>query len=196
MALLPTSPAPYNVRIEAEQPTSTNIAIDGVSRQVRSRGVFIWKVTFSYKTLSFEERDTLEAFLISQSGRLSEFDITIPSRSENEGVTSVTGTFAASYAANTTVVTINGVTGALKPNHLLRVNGKKATYVVVSANQPVSGSQQVTIMPPLRYPVALNDTVITKNVTMNVYLEKDSIQTSNTGMTSSIKFSMIESPML
>jgi hypothetical protein len=125
---------------------------------------------------------------------VSAFDVTIPTRSENNGVTSITGTFASAYATNTTTVTINGIVGALKRNHLLRVNGKKATYIVMSAGAVVGGSQQVRIKPPLRYPVALNDVVITKDVTLNMHLDSDSVSTNFKGMTATIKFNLIEDP--
>jgi len=183
---------PDKVTFEVDQPTAMAVAIDEVSRQVRSKGVFKITIDFAYSLLSFDERDTLESFLIDMGGSFSEFDVYVPTRSENNTVTSTTATAAAAYPINATTLILNGIVGSLKPNDLIRVNGKKSTYVVVQAFTPVSGSQQIRIKPPLRDALALGDTVITKNVTVNVYLEKDSVKVNSKGMTASIKFSMVE----
>jgi len=194
MAFLPSDPQPSGIQIDVNQPTSSKPAIDGISRQVRSREVFKWKLKFSYSLLDFDQADILDAFLIDQKGGYSEFDVLIPTRSNNEGVTNTTGTSAGTYPLNTDTINISGMVGALKPNHLLRVNGKKSTYVVMSATPPIGGTQQVRIKPPLRDVLNLNDVIITKNVPMNVYLDDDVVKVKRSGMSASVSFTMIEQP--
>jgi len=123
-----------------------------------------------------------------------EFDIQIPTRSGNDTVQNLLGTSSANYAVNSTTIIIDGMVGAFKPNYLLRVNGKKATYMVVQVWPTLSGSQQVRIKPPLRDALALGDQIITKNISLNVALDEDSVTSKSRGMSSSISFKVIEVP--
>lgn len=194
MPALPSNPAPSSINFKVEQPTSMSMAIDGVSRQARSTGTFIISIDYSYTLLEYSERDILEAFLVDMSGRFVEFDVIVPTRSENSSVTSASATPSANYAANTSVISLTGVVGELKANNLLRVNGKKATYIVVEAFPNSSGTQQVRIKPPLREALATTDSVITKNVPINVYLDKDTVKVKSKGMSASVSFTLVESP--
>lgn len=192
MAELPVSPPPSAIILSAIQPTAKSRSLNGVGTQVRSSGIFQWEAKISYELLEFSERDEIMAFLIAQKGQFSEFDVLLPTHSENNSVFNSTATAAAEYAAKVDTITLSGMTGELKPMNLLRVSGEKATYAVVSAGPNVAGDQTVTIMPPLRKLIPASAVIITKNVKMNMSLEKDSISSSSKGMQSSISFILVE----
>lgn len=192
MATLPIDPPPSSVELTAEQPTAKSRSINGMGTQARSSGVFLWRLSLGYSLLEFDQRDKLMAFLISQRGRFTEFDVTVPTHSESAGVSNSTATSAATYAIGEDTITLDGMTGALSELNLIRLNGQKATYAVVSAGANIAGSQQITIMPPLRTQLAISGVVLTKNVTLNMTLDSDSISTSSSGMASTIKFDLVE----
>lgn len=192
MDALPTDPAPSAVTLSAEQPTAKSRAINGVGTQVRSSGIFLWSAKFSYNLLDFDQRNELMSFLIGAGGRALEFDVLVPTHSENDSVVSTTATPDATYASGSTTLTFQGVTGELKIGNLVRVNGQKPTYMVKDAQVNIAGNQQVTLHPPLRSGVTSSTVFLTKNVTLNMSLDEDSLDIKSKGMSSSISFSMIE----
>ena len=192
MALFPSDPPPSNIELVINQPSAKGRAINGISTQARSSGIFLFSGKISYSLLEFEQRDQLAAFLISQQGRAGEFDLIIPTHSENSGVTNSTSSPLANHTVGDTVITLTGMVGELTYLNLLRINGQKASYVVTSAGDNVAGEQVVTISPPLRTAFTTGQAMLTKDVPMNVSLSNDSLKIPSSGMSSSFNINFEE----
>ncbi len=192
MSALPTDPAPSSVELESNQPTAKSRAINGVGTQTKGSGIFLWEVKFSYTLLDFEQRNKLQAFVIAQGGRALEFDVQIPTYSENSGISNATSTPSSSHSKGEKTFTLTGIVGSISPMNLLRISGQKETYMVESVSPNIGGSQQVTVVPPLRRNITTATVFLTKDVPMNMSLDQDSFKVKSRGMSSSLGFSMTE----
>lgn len=195
MAKFPDIP-PSSITLEAYQPSAKSRSINAERSQARSSGIFLWQVKFNYTLLDFDQRDIINAFLIAQKGRAIEFDVLVPTHSENvDAPASLLPADGIRLKGDGYIAIRNMVGGELKIGNLLRLNGKKGTHMVTEHNSPIGGVQTVGISPPLRDDVADGDMVIIKDVPINVALDDDSVgPTSGANMSASISFSMIEEP--
>ena len=192
MALFPSDPPPEQMALMATQPSGKSRSINGVRSQVRGSGVFIWGVKVSYAKLDFDQRNELTAFILEQEGRVAQFDVILPTYSENSNISNTTATSSATYPIGAKTITLNGMVGELKKMNLLRINGQKATYAVTSAGVNSAGSQTVNIRPPLRTVLPLGSTVLTKNVPLNMSVDSDMFKVSSIQMSASFSIPLIE----
>ena len=192
MALFPSDPPPTKMNLMASQPSGKSRSINGVRSQVRSSGIFVWSVKVSYNNLDFDQRNDLSAFILEQEGRVMQFDVILPTYSENSEVSNSTATADQTYPIGTKVITLNGMVGALKKMNLLRINGQKAGYAVTSAGVNSAGSQTVSIRPPLRTVLPAGGTVLTQNVPLNMAIDSDNFDASTVQMSSSFSLPLIE----
>lgn len=140
--------------------------------QVRTVGAQRWEFSASYKDLTRAQFMPVAAFIMSQDGSAGVFTVTPPVISSASG--SVSGTVLVNnlsgYAAGSTSVAIDGITGVLKAGDVIKFAGHSKVYMVTADR---SGAGSLSFTPALVEAVANNEAITYDNVPFNVRLKND-----------------------
>lgn len=167
----PASPIFKSVGFKSRHYNLSSETISGRT-QVRNIGGQRWEFSAAYSRLSRSEFAPVLAFIMSQRGMAEVFQIVLPEISYKSGNASGTPrvNLVAGYAAGTTSIAIDGLTGTLKAGDLIKFANHSKVYLIIADR---TGAGTLTFEPALRQAV-VNDELITYNaVPFSVRLDDD-----------------------
>ena len=128
-------------------------------------------VEVSYPPLSRADFAPLWAFAAKQRGRYESFTFSPPVYGNSSGT--ATGTLlvnnVSGYAAGTSTIAADGLTGTLKAGDFIKFNGHDKVYCLTA-----DGATTLAIEPPLLSSVADNEAITYNNVPFTVSFGVDS----------------------
>lgn len=166
-----------NLDFSSQQPTLISTSLSGKEQrgQLSSQK---WFVSMRLNSLNASDRRELQAFIQDQNGRLTAFDLELPSElaDSSAGYTGSITVDGAHSIGDTSVDIDSSANGTLvlKPGDLIRFAGAVKTYMVTNnVLADGSGKASVSISPALQ--TALTDTtaVTHTNVKLNVRINND-----------------------
>lgn len=178
----PTSPAASSVKITSASPTLTSVT-HSLKRQARSRGGQRWAIEATFPPLSRSDFAPVWAFAVSQQGQYETFTYSPTVYGSSSGT--ATGTLLvnnlAGYAAGTSTIASDGLTGTLKAGDFIKFNGHDKVYMLTA-----DGSTSLSIEPPLQAAVVDNEAITYTSVPFTVAFSGDiqEMSVNNSGFVS------------
>jgi hypothetical protein len=162
----PTSPGFQAVNFKMNQNNSSTVTRSG--RTIRTNvGTTLWSGTLQYPPMTLAEFLPIQGFLARCQGSLNEFDVTIPTISQNSkgygSDTTVSLTVTADAAAGATSVAVNSLltdTTILNPGDVIRFANHTKVYMVTDNDAVTtdgSGNATINFQPALTTAVSERD---------------------------------------
>jgi hypothetical protein len=182
MAQWPDDPCPTGATMRSTSPTRISVA-QNLRRSVRSGLEQRFGLSLNWESLPREQADPILLFAESQRGQFGEFEVSLPGSSRNSRINPApTGTILVRTAAQAgaTAIQLKGYVGAqpaVKSGDYLRFGGHTKLYRIV-ADKPSDafGYANITIFPQLYAAIAVDEPVITQNLTMYAALAGDIVE--------------------
>jgi len=170
----PSSPVASSIKITGVSPTLVSVT-HSLKRQARSRGGQRWAIEANYPPMSRSDFAPVWAFAHSQQGQYETFTYTPPVYGNSSGTAS--GTLlvnnVAGYAAGTSTIASDGLTGTLKAGDFIKFAGHDKVYMLTA-----DGSTSLAIEPPLTAAVVNNEAVTYNAVPFTVAFTADAQEMS------------------
>lgn len=162
----PTDPGFETLEITDREAVLLSESID-LSTNARSLNGHRWEIAGKYPVLNRTEAGVVMAFIKSQRGSSGTFTLTLPEYSDSNGTASGTMRVnnAAGYAAGSTAVVFDGITGALVDGDFIKFANHDKVYMVTD----ITGST-MTLYPSLTAPVSDNEVITYDAVPFTVRL--------------------------
>ena len=165
----PTTPTASSIKIIGLSPTLTSVT-HSLKRQARSRGSQRWSIELGYPAMTRTVFAPLWAFVTAQQGQYSTFTFIPPIYGDTDGTASgsLLVNLLAGYAAGTSTIACDGLTGNLLAGDFIKFTGHEKVYTLTS-----NGSTSINIEPPLMSAVANDEVVIYNDVPFTMALVDD-----------------------
>lgn len=185
----PTTPVADSIKITSIAPTLTSVT-HSLKRQARSRGGQRWLMDISYPPLSRADFAPIWAFAQKQQGQYGTFTYQPPIYKDTSGT--ATGTLlvnnAAGYAAGSSTIASDGLTGTLKAGDFIKFASHDKVYTLTD-----DGSTSLSIEPALLESVADNEAITYNDVPFTMAFDNDMQEMSvSVGGFVSYKISLVE----
>jgi hypothetical protein len=179
----PTTPVFNAVNFSSEQKTITSTSDSGKMFSVQVDGQR-FKFSASYPPMTRAEFAPVYAFIMKQRSQKETFTVIPPVISDAQGdVAGIISTYTSASAGDTSVQ-LQGITNGstIKAGDFIKFNGHSKVYMVVEdATGDVSELATVTIEPPLREDVLVDEDILYDNIPFTVRLMND-VQEFNVGV--------------
>ena len=166
----PTSQGFTAINFRSNTPTLSTETVSGISfrRQISSQR---WEFTLSLPPMTRAEFAPVYAFIIKQRGSKESFTVVAPEISSTRGSETGTVLVDGSHSAGDTTIDIDGLNSGLKAGDLIKFASHQKVYRVI--DDVSSGSQTITIEPPLRENLANDEAVSYNDVPITVRAVND-----------------------
>jgi hypothetical protein len=165
----PTTPGATSIKITGISPTLVSVT-HSLKRQARRRGGQRWAIEANYPPMTRAIFAPLWAFVNSQQGQYGTFTYQPPIYSDSSGT--ATGTLlvnnVSGYAAGSTSIASDGLTGTLKAGDFIKFSGHDKVYMLTA-----DGSTTLTIEPPLVSALVNDETVTYQDVPFTMAFTAD-----------------------
>jgi len=166
----PTSQGFTAINFRSNTPTLSTETVSGISfrRQISSQR---WEFTLSLPPMTRAEFAPVYSFMVKQRGSKESFTVVAPEISSTRGSETGTVLVDGSHSAGDTTIDIDGLNSGLKAGDLIKFASHQKVYMVI--DDVSSGSQTITIEPPLRENLANDEAVSYNNVPITVRAVND-----------------------
>jgi hypothetical protein len=170
----PTTPVASSIAIIGITPTLVSLT-HSLKRQARSRGGQRWTMDVAYPPLSRTEFAPIWAFANKQKGQYGTFTYQPPIYKDTSGT--ATGTLlvnnAAGYAAGSSTIASDGLTGTLKAGDFIKFAGHDKVYTLTA-----DATTSLTIEPALMSALSDNEAITYNDVPFTMAFANDQQQMS------------------
>jgi hypothetical protein len=170
----PTTPVANSISITGIAPTLTSVT-HCLKRQARSRGGQRWLMDINYPSLTRAQFAPIWAFANKQQGQYGTFTYQPPIYKDTSGT--ATGTLlvnnAGGYAAGSSTIATDGLTGTLKAGDFIKFAGHDKVYTITA-----DGATSLTIEPALLESVADNEVITYNDVPFTMAFTTDTQEMS------------------
>ena len=170
----PTTPVANSISITGIAPTLTSVT-HSLKRQARSRGGQRWLMDINYPPLTRAQFAPIWAFANKQQGQYGTFTYQPPIYKDTSGT--ATGTLlvnnAGGYAAGSSTIAADGLTGTLKAGDFIKFAGHDKVYTITA-----DGATSLTIEPALLESVADNEVITYNDVPFTMAFTTDTQEMS------------------
>jgi len=166
----PTSQGFTAINFRSNTPTLSTETVSGISfrRQISSQR---WEFTLSLPPMTRAEFAPVYSFMVKQRGSKESFTVVAPEISSTRGSETGTVLVDGSHSAGDTTIDIDGLNSGLKAGDLIKFASHQKVYMVI--DDVSSGSQTITIEPPLRENLANDEAVSYSDVPITVRAVND-----------------------
>jgi len=176
--------------IISDQPSVVSVSQSGVHYS-RNVGAHLWKLKIETDMMARLQYQALWAFLISQNGRLENFEVTLPVHGQSLGTVTGTVTVSSWTDDNTVILTNVGGGSTLKAGDMFQFADHTKVYMCTADTSESGGDMTVNLMPSARTQ-SVTGTLLDFTPSFTVVLDDSEISIKRDTYTSSLKITCME----
>ena len=175
----PTTVNPKAISFSSNRPNSISYTLSG-KRSVRQFASQYFSFSVAMPPLNQTQFQEYYAFLVSQKGAFTPFNIEYPLNNQGPDKNSSSVVTRSIHSAGATTVAVDGLTAStndvIKAGDLIKFNGHDKVYLVTGdVNSNGSGQGSINIEPPLQASTTDNEAVDLNKPVLKVALSQDDI---------------------